>query len=169
MKYWVYVNNEVKGPFDRAGLEAQPGFGPQSLVCPENASGADGWKPVSTFSDLNGPVAAPAPAPVPARPIAVESPMAMTMRGTLISDPVVDGKVLESPLPAPAPDAKPPLPAAGPRPATPSAEPGGEMGKILASLSAIADAQAQLVTRMAAVEKAMTDMRTLLFPSAPGK
>jgi hypothetical protein len=133
MRYWAYVNNEVRGPFEKEKLAALPGFGGTWVICPEDqaAGAAPGWKEASNYPEVMNalnqppapaPAAAPPPVPAPAqeKPKPAESPLLMTMRGTLISDPVVDGHVVEQPagLPKPSPvQAAAPAPAPAPAPA----------------------------------------------------
>ncbi|MHB0995007.1 MAG: hypothetical protein ACYC2I_01415 [Elusimicrobiales bacterium] len=198
MRYWAYINNEVKGPFEKGKLAAQAGFGPSSVVCPEDqAAGQNpGWKEASNYPDLMealsrpaapGPEAAPEPAPAAApeakpapepapaaRP--AESPLAMTMRGTLISDPVADGQVVER-FPAAAPAAlTPPSAVTPPLPAVPPQAAGPRDGQVMqkldqmsAMLASIANGQSQAQERLDRVEKAVLQMRSLLFPAAPQK
>lgn len=190
MRYWAYINNEVKGPFETEKLAAQAGFGPSSVVCPEDkAAGQNpGWKEASGYPDLLAalnPGAAPAPADVPPplpaaapkaepapAPRQEESPLMMTMRGTLLSDPVVDGQVLER-FPAAAPSAVTP-----PRTSVPSPEPAPaaapqdgqllqKLDQLSAMLASVANGQSQALERLDRVEKAVLQMRSLLFPSAP--
>lgn len=90
MRYWAYLNNEVLGPFEKDKLKELANFSLSSLICPEGGQ-AEGWKEASTFSEVRDALA-PAPArqaPPPMTPqrMAEESPLAMTMRGTLIEMP----------------------------------------------------------------------------------
>ncbi|MDD2772274.1 MAG: hypothetical protein PHP45_01100 [Elusimicrobiales bacterium] len=36
MKYWAYIDNEIKGPFDREELPAVAGYSAETLLCPES-------------------------------------------------------------------------------------------------------------------------------------
>lgn len=199
MRYWAYINNEVKGPFEKGKLAAQAGFGPSSVVCPEDqAAGQNpGWKEASNYPDLMealsrpaapGPEAAPEPAPAAApeakpapepapAPRPAESPLAMTMRGTLISDPAAEGQVLERFPGAAAPAAAvPPAAVTPPRTVAPAPAPGAQDGQVMqkldqmsAMLASIANGQSQAQERLDRVEKAVLQMRSLLFPAAPQK
>ncbi|HCC47766.1 MAG TPA: hypothetical protein DEQ38_06570 [Elusimicrobia bacterium] len=106
MKYWACINNKVLGPFEADKLAAVPDFTLSTLLCPETAAGggAGAWKEASSCPEV---MAALNPAPAPAQPRrpAPESPLAMTMRGTLIeetpaADPVPQPRrpAAESPL-----------------------------------------------------------------------
>jgi len=164
MRYWTYISGEVKGPFEAGALRQQPGFELASLVCPENPDGsaASDWKEASGYADIKAALSAPVLPPPPRKPV-VESPLAMTMRGTLISDPVVDGKVIESPAPALAPLQAPPPP-------VPAAEPVTfvqQLERMNANLSALAVGQAQLMEKLGRMEKTVTAMKTMLFPEQP--
>ncbi len=82
MAYYLYDGSKNLGPFEAEELRGRPGFGPQTLVYPAGASGADAWKPAGSFPDLFPPRTeitltmpppvkraeppAPAPAPAPA-------------------------------------------------------------------------------------------------------
>ena len=94
MKYWAYTNNEVGGPFEKEQLAKLPGFTASSLICPETPAGGQtpDWKEAAAYPEVTAALASPgqthAPAPVRTRPAESESPLAMTMRGTLI-EPVV--------------------------------------------------------------------------------
>lgn len=37
MKYWAYINNEIKGPFETEELIKVDGFSPSTLVCPQSS------------------------------------------------------------------------------------------------------------------------------------
>lgn len=104
MRYWVYLDNKVCGPFEKEKLAELANFNLSSLICPDNPGGAQAndWKEASTFPEV---LAAFNSAPPPAQPRspAAEASFAMTMRGTLIDAPPVDD-----------PDAHPP--AAGGKP-----------------------------------------------------
>ena len=122
MKYWAYINNEVLGPFEKEKLREVPGFGLTSLICAEGAQ-AEGWKEASTISEVRAALM-PSPAPSPAKPqtpprmtpqrMAEESPLAMTMRGTLIDMSAAPAPAAGQLKPAgtAAPAAAPQLPAA---------------------------------------------------------
>jgi hypothetical protein len=164
MRYWTYISGEVKGPFEPGGLRAQPGFELASLVCPENPDGsaASDWKEAAGYPDIKAAISAPALPPPPRKPVA-ESPLAMTMRGTLISDPVVDGKVIESPAPAPVP-APPPGPQAAPAEPVTFVQ---QLERMNSTLASLAVGQAQMVERLSRMEQAVSSMKTMLFPEQP--
>jgi hypothetical protein len=164
MRYWTYISGEVKGPFEAGLLREQPGFELASLVCPENPDGsaASDWKEAAGYPDIKAALLAPALPPPPRKP-AAESPLAMTMRGTLISDPVVDGKVIESPAPAPVP-APPPGPQAAPSEPVTFVQ---QLERLNATLSTLAVGQAQMMERLNRMEQAMTAMKAMLFPEPP--
>lgn len=162
MRYWTYIGGEVKGPFESGALREQPGFELTSLVCPENPDGsaASDWKEASGYPDIKAALSAPVLPPPPRMP-AVESPLAMTMRGTLISDPVVDGKVIEAPAPVQAPP--PPLPAVPAEPVTFVQQ----LERINSTLSSLAVGQAQMLERLDRMEQAVTAMKAMLLPEPP--
>lgn len=95
MRYWAYMNKEVLGPFEKEQLAKLPDFTASSLICPETppAGQANTWKEASACPEVAAILAAPAPAPVKLREPAAESPLELTMRGSLISEPAA-----ESPL-----------------------------------------------------------------------
>ncbi|NLO92598.1 MAG: hypothetical protein GX410_11500 [Elusimicrobia bacterium] len=72
MKYWVYINNQILGPYEKEQFSQIQGFTPESMVCPENPpDGKQEWQPASTV--LNSAQAAPAAvpaAPAPGMPLA---------------------------------------------------------------------------------------------------
>ena len=39
MKYWIFQNNQVSGPYDADDLSQLPGYSAESLVCPEGRKG----------------------------------------------------------------------------------------------------------------------------------
>lgn len=64
MKYWLFERGDVVGPFPAEELTGREGFGPQSLVCPEDRGDDDTfWKEAQFYEDF-----APASAPTPAEP-----------------------------------------------------------------------------------------------------
>lgn len=157
MRYWAYMNNQVAGPFETEKLPGVPGFTLATLICPETpaAGEAPGWKAPSAYPEVLAVFsAAPAPAQPP-RP-AAESPLAMTMRGTLIEEPVAEepapaARAAAEPRPAQAPAQTAP-PAAAPAQAAPAALTVEEMRARLASL-----------------ESAVAELKALLAPPAPKK
>ena len=64
MKYWLFERGDVVGPFPAEELTGREGFGPQSLVCPEDRGDDDTfWKEAQFYEDF-----APAVSPAPAEP-----------------------------------------------------------------------------------------------------
>lgn len=66
MKYWVYINDKVTGPFTADKLVTLTGFTPDTLICSEDAanSGNQEWVKASNIFEFEQPApAAPAPAP----------------------------------------------------------------------------------------------------------
>lgn len=193
MRYWACIDNKVLGPFEAGALPAVPDFKLSTLLCPETAAGGEtgAWKEASAYPEV---LAAQKPAPAPAQPPrpAAESPLAMTMRGTLIEEtPVADpvpqprrpaaesplamtmrGSLIEEPVIS-APPVKPPAGPAAMSPApvpavTPAPEPLAlKLDQLGAKLAAIAENQAQLLNRMSRVESAVAEMKALLFPPPP--
>lgn len=70
MKYWVYINNKVTGPFAEDKLVTLDGFTPDTLICSEEAanSGNQEWAKASTIFEFEQP--APAPVAAQAAPAA---------------------------------------------------------------------------------------------------
>jgi hypothetical protein len=110
MKYWAYMNNVVCGPFEKEKLAALPNFTPASLLCPDTEGGgqANGWKAASTFPEVLAALT-PAPVSAPARLPAAESPLMMTMRGTLIEETPANASAAQLPAAAPVKAAESPL------------------------------------------------------------
>ncbi|TPW20533.1 MAG: hypothetical protein FD126_1585, partial [Elusimicrobia bacterium] len=54
MKYWLFQNNQVGGPFDRDELSNTPGFSAESLVCPEGRKGTQmgDWQRAGVMAEL---------------------------------------------------------------------------------------------------------------------
>ncbi|MBI4656575.1 MAG: hypothetical protein HY746_07505 [Elusimicrobia bacterium] len=54
MKYWVYVNNEITGPYDKEKLFELSDFGPSTLVCPQTPVGekTEDWKEAINFPEI---------------------------------------------------------------------------------------------------------------------
>ncbi len=67
MKYWVYLNDKVTGPFTADNLVTLNGFTPDTLICSEDAanSGKQEWVKASSVFEFEQPAPAPTPAPVP--------------------------------------------------------------------------------------------------------
>lgn len=191
MKYWAYINNAVCGPFEKEKLAELSDFSLVSMLCPDTPGGAraDAWKAASTFPEV---LAVFGPAPAPAEPESrANSPIMMTMRGTLIEEPAAEEPVAvpqsaSSPsrentvTPAVAepvhalPAAGLPGPAIAGNPALPQPDPEPEplsekLGHISAMLVSIGNSQAQLLERLGRVESSVSDIKSLLFPAPPKK
>lgn len=176
MRYWAYVDNEVRGPFEKDKLPALPNFGEASLICPETPAAGEtaAWKAASAYPEIAALLAKPpaqAPAPAPARP--AESPLAMTMRGTLISDPILDEPVIRpaaaSPAPVKAaaqPEPKPAAAAAQPSAADPLRE---KLDQMTAMLVSVGNAQSRLLEKLESVDRSVSEMKSLLFPGLQKK
>lgn len=54
MRYWLYSEGNIIGPYSPEELQGLPAFGQGSLVCPENAAGeaADDWKPAEQVAEI---------------------------------------------------------------------------------------------------------------------
>ncbi len=54
MKYWAYINNEIKGPFEKEELLKIEGFNNSTLVCPQSPVEEETkeWKEASNFPEL---------------------------------------------------------------------------------------------------------------------
>ena len=54
MKYWVYINDKVDGPYDGEKLVTLQGFTPDTLLCSEEdaSSGKQSWAKASTIFDF---------------------------------------------------------------------------------------------------------------------
>ena len=71
MKYWVYINNQILGPYEKEQFSQIQGFTPESMVCPENPpDGKQEWQPAMTVMGAAAPASAPA-TPVPGAPLSV--------------------------------------------------------------------------------------------------
>lgn len=64
MRYWVYINDKVEGPFDEDNLVMLQGFTPDTLICSEDTanSGNQEWVKASSVFEFDQP------APVAAQP-----------------------------------------------------------------------------------------------------
>ncbi|MBO4675093.1 MAG: hypothetical protein J5601_03280, partial [Elusimicrobiaceae bacterium] len=60
MKYWVYINDKVDGPYEGEKLATLPGFTPDTLICSETdaASGQQAWAKASEIFDFEPSVGA---------------------------------------------------------------------------------------------------------------
>lgn len=171
MRYWAYMNNQVLGPFEKEKLPGIPGFNAASLICPETASdgGAVSWKAASACPEVAA-VLAPAPAPAAAprpRPEA-ESPLAMTMRGTLIDEPAIEAPAAAR---APVPAAESPLAMTmrgtliEETASAPAADPVGQAPRQEQPAGTVAEIQA----RLDRLESAVAEIKALLTPPPPKK
>lgn len=54
MKYWLYSEGNILGPYEPAELLALPAFAEESLVCPESATGDNpgDWRPASQVQEI---------------------------------------------------------------------------------------------------------------------
>jgi hypothetical protein len=54
MRYWVYLNNEVVGPFEEGELGGVSGITPETMVCPESISEGSKpkWQPFGTLQSF---------------------------------------------------------------------------------------------------------------------
>ena len=72
MKYWVYINDKVDGPYDEASLVTLSGFTPDTLICSEEVASQGGqeWVKASSVFEFDEVPAeeTPAPKPVQAAP-----------------------------------------------------------------------------------------------------
>ena len=55
MKYWLFENNQVAGPYDTQELGASSGFSAESLVCPEGRKGTQmgDWQRAGVVAELS--------------------------------------------------------------------------------------------------------------------
>ncbi|MBI5208847.1 MAG: hypothetical protein HY927_02600 [Elusimicrobia bacterium] len=55
MRYWIFQNNQVLGPYDHDELAQAPHFGPESLICPEGRKGTSigDWQRAGLVPELN--------------------------------------------------------------------------------------------------------------------
>src|SRR5438105_2345660 len=55
MKYWLFQNNQVKGPYEPDDLSQVPGFSAESLVCSEGRKGINmgDWQRASLVPELS--------------------------------------------------------------------------------------------------------------------
>ena len=73
MKYWVYINNKVDGPYDEANLADVAGFTPQTLICSEEvaSNGGQEWVKASSIFEFDE-------VPVQEQPAAQSQPPAVS-------------------------------------------------------------------------------------------
>ncbi len=70
MRYWVYINDKVEGPFEEEKLVTLQGFTPDTLICAEDAanSGNQEWAKASSIFEFDQvPVTQPAVQAAPAQ------------------------------------------------------------------------------------------------------
>ena len=55
MRYWVYINDKVEGPYDENKLVTLNGFTPDTLICAENAAsgGSQEWVKASSVFEFD--------------------------------------------------------------------------------------------------------------------
>ncbi len=55
-KYWLFLDNQVTGPYNPEELRNLPGFGPEALICPEGRKGTDmgDWQRAGLVQELRG-------------------------------------------------------------------------------------------------------------------
>ena len=80
MRYWVYINEKVDGPYEETDLVTLGGFTPDTLICSEEVAsrGDQKWEKASSIFEfdeipVNDPPAQPVP-PQPAMPISQQQP-----------------------------------------------------------------------------------------------
>ncbi|MDE2038393.1 MAG: hypothetical protein KGO96_02610 [Elusimicrobia bacterium] len=63
MRYWVFQDNQVSGPFDPEELSQVPGYGSETMVCPEGRRGtnAGDWRRAGAVAELSHSLGRPAP------------------------------------------------------------------------------------------------------------
>ncbi len=190
MRYWAYINNEVCGPCEKEKLKGLPDFSLSSLLCPELQAGGEtnSWKEASAYPEVAAAFSAASPAAEPSRP-AAESPLALTMRGSLIAEPVLDEPAMSpTPLSPQVPKTeiksaeKPPeAPSAAGTPSAPPQETaaavpekaalpeplGEKLDQVRALLGSLGDSQAQLAGRLDRLESALADIKAMLLPPPP--
>ncbi len=81
MRYWVYLNEKVVGPYEEDKLATLNGFSPDTLICTEQveAGGNQEWVKASSVFEFDAPVQTPQtpitqPAPAPAASAAETQP-----------------------------------------------------------------------------------------------
>lgn len=70
MRYWVYINDKVDGPYEEDKLVTLPGFTPDTLICAEEiaAGGSQEWVKASSIFEFDQ-VPQPANQPLPAEEV----------------------------------------------------------------------------------------------------
>lgn len=59
MKYWVYKESRILGPFDKEAVSGLPGLDAGTLVCAGDPSGGNAWVPAAELDGFSGFAAAP--------------------------------------------------------------------------------------------------------------
>ncbi len=67
MKYWVYINNKVDGPYDENNLATVEGFTPETLICSEEvaSNGGQEWVKASSVFEFDEEPIEPTPVSAP--------------------------------------------------------------------------------------------------------
>ncbi len=88
MRYWVYINDKVEGPYEETDLVTVPGFTPETMVCSEEAAsnGGQEWKKANAVFEFDE-----VPADQPAEDI---SPLENRSVPVLPTTPVIDTAAL---------------------------------------------------------------------------
>lgn len=179
MRYWAFINNEIRGPFEKEALVSMKEFSGALLLCQEGGQSgqAADWKPASSFPEvMSAKPAAPAPAPQAPKPAApaAESPLALTMRGSLILDPETEQAAIKPASASPAPAApvavnrsvfEAPAKSAGG-----AAQPellAGKLDQIGAMLLSVSNGQTQLLSKMTKLETELAALKALIVPPPP--
>lgn len=63
MRYWLFVDEAMLGPYEADQLKGVARFTPETLVCPEGAIGGSDWVPARTRGELAEIFTKPAPSP----------------------------------------------------------------------------------------------------------
>lgn len=89
MRYWALKpdGKDAEGPYEMAALRTRPGFGPESIVAPENAQAADAWRPAKTYDDLRASFSKPPPLPMAKLPPPVKGEATPKVPSTLMKCP----------------------------------------------------------------------------------
>ncbi|WP_428075958.1 hypothetical protein [Candidatus Avelusimicrobium luingense] len=91
MKYWVYINNKVTGPFTAGKLVTLNGFTPDTLICSEDAanSGNQEWVKASTVFEFEQPAPVQTPTTTPAEQVATAAATAAAVAPAASNDAIV--------------------------------------------------------------------------------
>jgi hypothetical protein len=139
-KYWIFDGKDAVGPYGAEELKKQPGFGAETLICPDGAETVDQWRPARHYlirppDSRPEPIRRPEPAPQPMQAVVLPSvvPEPMPIRASAVPSTVwaltaiaaVSGGLLvyyakhKSPKRVPAPAVQAAAPAASAAPAAP--------------------------------------------------